>query len=115
MIGGFLNNSVQVYTLYISKEASLDSLVQILKKWMVSGPKIVIGDFNYEACEDNLLSHFLASKGLKQTTNRPTHLGGGMIDLCYISSELKNSIQIDYLFPYYTDHLAICLTFSPKM
>ena len=113
MIGGFLNKSVQVYTLYISKEASLDSIVQILKKWMVPGPKIVIGDFNIEACEDNVLSHFLVSSGLHQTTNRPTHLGGGMIDLCFISSELKKCVQIDYLFTYYTDHSAICLTFSP--
>ena len=113
MIGGLLNNSIQVYVIYISKEASLESVVQILKEWMKSGPKLVIGDFNIEASQINVLSKFMISQGLKQIVKRPTHIAGGIIDHCYISSDMQNSVKIDYFFPYYTDHLAMCLTF-PK-
>ena len=115
MIGGLLNNNIQVYVLYISKEASLESVVQILKEWMKSGPKLVIGDFNIEASQINVLSKFLVSLGLKQIVKRPTHIAGGIIDHCYISSHMQNSVKIDYFFPYYTDHLALCLTFTQNI
>ena len=115
IIGGLLNNVIHVYILYISKDASLDSVVHVLKKWMVFGPKLVIGDFNFEASEKNILSKFMDSQGLKQMVKRPTHIGGGMIDHCYVSHELKDSVKIDYFFTYYTDHAAVCLTLHPQI
>ena len=115
MIGGLLNNIVQVYVLYISKEARMDSIVQILKDWMMPGPKLVIGDFNFEASEKNMLSNFLFSQGLKQIVNRPTHIDGRIIDHCYISSMWNHSVKIEYLYPYYTDHMALCLNFLPDI
>ena len=67
-------------------------------------PFFVIGDFNYQASEENMLSTFLHSKGLMQIVKRPTHVDGGIIDHCYVPSEWKNTINAEYFFTYYTDH-----------
>ena len=111
IIYGFYNNSIQVFIIYLSKEAQFKDVVEILKSWMNKGPKIVVGDFNYESTKSNILSQFLHSQGLIQIVNRPTHTEGGIIDHCYVNTEWKNKIEVDYIFPYYTDHSGFCISF----
>ena len=115
MICGLTKNNIQVYVLYISKQANFDFIIEKLKEWMMPGPIVVIGDFNYEAGEVNTLSRFFSSKGLIQIVNRPTHVEGGIIDHCYVNADWKYSIKIDYIFPYYTDHAAICLSLPSEI
>ena len=115
MICGFTKNNIQLYTLYISKNADFDFITQKLKEWMIPGPMLVIGDFNFEAGEVNSLSNFLYSQGLIQVVKRPTHVEGGIIDHCYVNADWKYSIKIDYIFPYYTDHAAICLSLPSEI
>ena len=110
MVGGLYNSEIQVYSIYISKEANLDNIINVFKEWMTPGPIIVIGDFNYDASDANSLSRFLHSQGLIQIVNRPTHIEGGIIDHCYVKADWKNAIGVDYIFPYYTDHAAICIS-----
>lgn len=107
---GIYKNSIQVFVLYISKGADLDLIVEFMKKWMKTGPRIIIGDFNFESSNINVLSKFLKSKGLIQIVNRPTHIEGGIIDHCYVEKNMKNTIVADYIFSYYTDHTSICLS-----
>ena len=115
MICGFTKNNIQLHTLYISKNADFDFITQKLKEWMIPGPMLVIGDFNFEAGEVNSLSNFLYSQGLIQVVKRPTHVEGGIIDHCYVNADWKHSIKIDYIFPYYTDHAAICLSLPSEI
>ena len=110
IICGFYNSSIQVFIMYLSKEAQLKNVVEKLENWMTKGPKIIIGDFNYESTKSNILSKFLHSQGLIQIVNRPTHTEGGIIDHCYVNSEWKNQIEIDYIFPYYSDHCGFCIS-----
>ena len=115
MVGGISSNNIQIYTLYISQQASFDCIITKLKEWMKPGPMIVIGDFNFEATKENALSKFLCFQGLTQIVNRPTHIEGGIIDHCYVKSEWKESIKVDYIFPHFSDHIAICLSLPIKI
>ena len=81
---------------------------------MHPGPTIVIGDFNVDFTIPNDLSNFLKNEELTQIVDQPTHTEGGKIDHCYVSDQLKDTISVDYIFRYYTDHLAICVSFSNK-
>ena len=114
ILSGLYNEKIQVFVLYLSKEANFKDIIEILQQWMIARPTIVIGDFNYQASEENMLSTFLHSKGLMQIVKRPTHVDGGIIDHCYVPSEWKNTINAEYFFTYYTDHARICLSFPPK-
>ena len=105
---------IQVYVLYVSKGEDDDSIVQVMKKLITPGPLIVIGDFNVESNVDNSLSKFLSAQGLIQIVKRPTHIQGGKIDHCYVLREWKDDFKIDYIFPYYTDHIALCMSFPPQ-
>ena len=112
IISGIYKNCAQIFVLYISKGADFDLIVNTMKNMMIPGPKIVIGDFNYESTKHNALTLFLNSKGLIQIVNRPTHIEGGIIDHCYVEKNMMNAIKIDYIYPYYSDHISICLSIS---
>ena len=92
----------------------IDKLVQELKNVILPGSKVIIGDFNFEFTDTNVLTSFLKRNSLTQIVNRPTHTEGGRIDHCYLSHDLKNNYSADYQFRYYSDHLAICLSFHDK-
>ena len=111
---GMYKNFIQIFVVYISKEADFNTIVATLNKWMKTGPKIVIGDFNFESTKSNVLSKFLNSKGLIQIVNRPTHIEGGIIDHCYVPKNMKDTLVIDYFFTYYTDHISLCLSIPPQ-
>ena len=108
----FIHEEVQIILLYISKGANLKAVVKKLKTLCTFGPKVVIGDVNFDFTSVNVLSNFLFSLGLTQIVNQPTHIDGNMIDHCYVSDVLKDNTQIEYNFPYYTDHVALCLSFN---
>ena len=112
IISGIYENCAQIFVIYISQGANFDLIVDNLKNMMIPGPKIILGDFNYESSKQNALSHFLDSKGLIQIVKRPTHIEGGIIDHCYVEKSIMNAIEIDYIFPYYSDHISICLSIS---
>ena len=105
---------IQIFVIYISKEADLDQIVATIKKWMSPGPKIVIGDFNFDVSKTNVLSKYLNALGLTQIVNRPTHIEGGIIDHVYIMKNMKDIIEVNYMFPYYTDHISICLSITSQ-
>ena len=112
IISGIYKNCAQIFVIYISQGANFDLIVDNIKNMMIPGPKIVLGDFNYESSKQNALSHFLDSKRLIQIAKRPTHIEGGIIDHCYVEKSIMNAIEIDYIFPYYSDHISICLSIS---
>ena len=107
-------DGIQVFVLYISKEADQENIVNVMKELILPGSLFVIGDFNYESSTKNTLSKFLTSQGLTQIVKRPTHVDGGKIDHCYVMNEWKNTVNIEYIFPYFTDHVAICVKFPPN-
>ena len=44
---------------------------------------------------------------LVQVINQPTHKDGRTLDHLYLSEELKERLEYDIQFKYYTDHSAI--------
>ena len=73
---------------------------------------ILVGDFNFDAQEENKLTKFLMRKHFEQLINEPTHDKGRMIDHCYVPVSVKDKIQVGTHSPYYTDHDAICISFK---
>ena len=70
-------------------------------------PQLVIGDFNFDAKEQNSLVRLFKKKNMVQLIDGPTHEAGRTIDHLYVSDQAKECIEFSTVFKYYTDHAAI--------
>ena len=100
---------LQLTVIYISpQEADLCSVAKALEQTMDMGlPQMIVGDFNFHSGRTNSLSSFLQSCNLFQLIKSPTHKDGNTLDHLYISESLKDKLQVDVQFKYFSDHAAI--------
>ena len=73
--------------------------------------QVIIGDFNFDTKETNIVTRFMKEKKLSQIVESPTHQAGRIIDHLYVSSEFMNCIELNVMFKYYSDHAALQIKF----
>ena len=99
----------QLTVVYLSfKEAHLPDVVKAMEQIMdLEIPQVILGDFNFDATEENCLKAYFTKMKLVQVINQPTHKEGRTLDHLYLSEQLKEKLEYDIQFKYYTDHSAI--------
>ena len=71
---------------------------------------IIIGDFNVDEKDDDvLLQHFLANN-MVQLVKEPTHIEGRTIDHVWVSKSFSD-LNLTLKYPYYTQHKSILIKF----
>ena len=99
---------------YLSKDCSFHNVVEDLKSMDLDfDVTFLIGDFNFDPSKDppNALSKFLESNDLNQLITQPTHDKGRTIDHFYSPKWLIDNLDIQVIYPFFTDHAAICVKF----
>ena len=103
----FIFNNIQIVIVYVSKEPDLKCLKTSLKETFIADmKKVLIGDFNFDVKETNIVTSFLKMANFHQLVDKPTHTAGRTIDHLYVSPELKKHVEFTVMFKYYTDHSA---------
>ena len=107
-------NKYQIFIVYISKNAMLSIIVNELKSMRLKKlDTIVLGDFNYNAKNNNVLANYLSKTlRLKQIVSKPTYIfGPNTIDQIHVPNKLVDKITQLSRFNYYSDHMSfnICL------
>ena len=99
----------QLTVVYLSfKEAHLPDVIKAMEQILdLEIPQVILGDFNFDATEENCLKAYFSQMKLVQVINQPTHKDGRTLDHLYLSEELKERLEYDIQFKYYTDHSAI--------
>ena len=104
----FLKKQFQVIVVYLSKGANKSLLAEEIRTLIdPTRPQLVIGDFNFDAKEQNLLVNLFKKQNMVQLINGPTQVAGRTIDHLYVSDQAKECIEVNIVFKYYTDHAAI--------
>ena len=92
---------------YSSHVAFMSALSKLIPS---KGPTIICGDFNIHPNEQkdyyNPLVNALASLGLVQLIDKPTHIEGHILDHMYVRDVDIAGWQLHH--PYFSDHDAIC-------
>ena len=105
-----ISSDSQIVVIYLSKECDYQKVISSLQQHIELKPKTYfIGDFNFDKDENNALGQFLTNQGYVQMISRPTHEKGGTIDHLYVPRQDKENIELHFTYPYFTDHLAICV------
>ena len=106
----------QIFILYVSQDADLDSVANTLQEMMLDDHQIIVfGDFNFHSdpSKSNDLSIYLTEGlQLQQIVSGPTYVSGpNTIDHIYVPKDLADCIQTNSRFNYYSDHMSfnICL------
>ena len=103
---------IQLYVLYISKDAPLGQVAKsIAHSYLPGFQKVVIGDFNFDQHHRNTLTSYLFGQGLTQIVKEPTYKSGSTIDHLYVPTRWKDSMNVVTQFLYYTDHASISVEF----
>ena len=69
---------------------------------------MIVGDFNIDSRNfDVLLQHF-KQYGLVQLVNEPTHIEGRIIDHLWVSKNLSK-LDLKLQYPYYTQHKSLII------
>ena len=108
LVSYIYKKEVQITVTYVSKDPDFNSLRDNFQKMLdPSLRQCVIGDFNFHSTEKNLLTDYFKLINLSQIVKEPTHDLGGTIDHCYVSRILKENIELNCMFKYYSDHTAL--------
>ena len=108
-----IDGCIQLILAYISSHCPLKEVVTELQKIIHPQKKIIItGDFNFDKTETNVLTKFLATKGMVQLVTKPTHDKGRCIDHCYVPLDMKNKVVVEQHSRYYSDHDALCINLN---
>ena len=102
-------DNIQVIVTYLSSEkVDFEAYVTNLKKLKKSTMEtLLIGDFNFDVKEKNLLSVYLEECKLQEMIHEPTHHAGRTIDHLYVSPSLVEKLEVKLMFKYYSDHAAM--------
>ena len=107
LISFHYKQDIHVVLVYISQKADLKSVKKYLEEiLMFSGKEILLGDFNFDSGERNVISSFLKRNNYHQLVQEPTQAAGRTIDHLYVSPALKDAIDLVTMFKYYSDHCA---------
>ena len=100
---------------YLSSDCTYHNVVEDLKSMDPDFEvTFLIGDFNFDPFKDppNALSRFLESENFNQLITQPTHDKGRTIDHFYSPDWLTETLEIQVVYPFFTDHAAICVKFK---
>ena len=106
-------SDMQLTIVYLSDDATKASVVQSFESFHQSNLyQIVLGDFNFQQNEKNILSEYLTNHlKLRQVVDSSTHEKGGMIDHIYLSDALCVS-EIKAKFNIFSDHMGFTIKFA---
>ena len=72
---------------------------------------MLVGDFNIDARDnDVLLQHFIDNH-LVQLVKEPTHFQGRIIDHLWVTKNFQN-LKLSFQYPYYTQHKSLIVNFK---
>ena len=113
----FATSSMDIVNIYRSANCnSVELLNNILKITSDSKPVILTGDFNicYMMNRTSRLIQGLQNNGFQQLVRESTHIRGRHIDHAYWKNTdgRWTEPKLERYSPYYSDHDAICLTFT---
>ena len=112
MITVEFGDQLHLVLLYLSKDCSHKQVIDDLKNFDLDyETTFLAGDFNFNANESTQLAKFLKSKNLSQMISSPTHEKGGTIDHFYCPMALTEFVNVKLVYPFFTDHAAICVKF----
>ena len=99
-------HNLLIIFIYRSKYCDLSEfllhLLQIHAKF--SNPlKIIVGDFNFNASENNCITHYLNSMNYIQHVNLPTHIKGNILDHFY-TTKFNLNCFVNVKPTYFSDH-----------
>ena len=98
--------------MYLSSGCSLPKVVEdLIGMHLDYDITFIVGDFNFDTSERNSFNKFTKSKDLKQMINSATHERGRTIDHFYCPSHLADIVDVKLVYPFFTDHSAICVKF----
>jgi hypothetical protein len=98
--------NLEVVLVYRSSACSMQHLLEMLQG-LEDRERIILGDLNFEAGEENVFTHHLMYQGYKQIVMEATHSAGRILDHCYTKMIARTSCFLHPL--YFSDHDAICL------
>ena len=107
-----IQNELQAIIVYLSSNCDFNKVIERLQELfskMSEKPTLLVGDFNFDSNERNLLTKFLKKEDYFQMVTNPTHEKGRSIDHLYVLKDLKQKIIFRLVFPYFTDHAGICI------
>ena len=96
--------TITVFCIYISKGCDFKKVVESLKHYGFNNKACLLGDFNFEANNNNDLVDNMRSLNMSQIEKRATHLEGHILDQVYVPEAMVNSIQINHQYNFYSDH-----------
>ena len=76
------------------------------------GVHLFVGDFNFMAGEKNIITDYFQRKGFTQLVTVPTQEKGRIIDHVYVPTIISKYVEVNYAYPYYSDHVAILLKYQ---
>ena len=104
----------QLVIIYASSGCPLKELVVDLKELLhPEMTTIIVGDFNFDKNDVNVLTRFLGKRKFSQVIDWPTHKEGRTIDHCYVSNNAK--VKVTKHSPYYSDHNALCIQYEDSL
>ena len=100
-----------VFALYLSQNANLEELCQIMESVIVTEKaSIIMGDMNMKDDSKNAFITLLHSRQFKQIVEGATFDKGSLIDHIYINKEIeKTGFKVERQSVYYSDHEIITL------
>ena len=104
--------TITVFCIYISKGCDFKKVVESLKHYGFNNKACLLGDFNFDANNNNDLVDYMRSLNMSQIVKRATHLEGHILDQVYIPEEIVKSTSIKLQHNYYSDHDGISLSFK---
>ena len=110
MVSFAYKDNIQVIVTYLSSPEKVDygDYVTKLKKMKKSNMEtLLIGDFNFDVKEKNLVSVYLEECKLQEMIHEPTQEAGRTIDHLYVSPNLVEKLEVKVMFKYYSDHAAM--------
>ena len=112
------NKDVIVTFLYISSKCYLIDVlnhIEIINNENLCALKIFVGDFNFNASSDNLLTNWMKNNFYNQFVKFPTHILGNVIDHVYANNILQYNLQVTNSPVYFSDHVLLNIKLQDKI
>ena len=74
-------------------------------------PMLMVGDFNIDARDSDVLTQYFMQNNLVQLIEEPTHIEGRIIDHMWVSKNLPK-LELTLQYPYYTQHKSFIVKFQ---
>jgi len=107
------SDRLDIISIYRSSDGDLEMLVEQMRS-LISPDKncVVGGDMNLNLLEsdNNIFTQFMKSKGFQQLVKLSTHIGGGLLDHCYVKID-RGNVCVELCPKVYSDHDAVLVSY----